>query len=963
MARGLVSAMVVVSVLQGCLATAQPSAGGSIHGVVCDVQNANVPGVTIVMTSPDAPGAYEAVTDSEATYRFTGLQPGAYTLRASLPGFATLEQKVIIRAGVDVALDLTLQVGAFTETIEVRRDPPLLESTTARQAVNISGELQRRLPLSDRRRGSDVLLLTPGVVSSEGFGSDPLFSVHGSDQYSHVTELDGVDMGSVGRSSPTSIQFNTDLIQDVQVTTAANDASAPLGLGAIINVATRSGTNDLRGAFNATFQPKRLNDRNSMGTSATVSQEQVDLSGGGPLRRDRAWWFAAYRRQRTHTGVARTPAHLEALAALAPGFSPFDNVTSGDWYFVKPSLRISAAHTLSAQVQQDESFQEIGVAAASSPPSRRMGGPGASARWSSLWSGSLTTQVTIAWNRKTSVIEPPDSLDQPFQAVYENTVASGPRLIGTGVVAYLGAPTSLWHESPDERFRLSADATYHRSGTTGSHQVQVGLALEPRLRAETTTFFANEGFILEDLVLAGAGDLTAPLMPFHRQVYDALQNTDVRRDTRDVAVYLQDTWRPVERLTISGGVRIDWIHRRDRLCEEAGFPGEECITQHSTDIGPRFGINHLLTSDGRTRMFGHWGRVHEAQAQSAVSVAARSPGLRDLYDLDLNGTFDTVFESPGRTAIAPDRLVDSEWHQPYVNELTAGLSRQLAGSATVTASATRREYRDRAVFLETNGLYDGGVFRGYEDQSLNEVYALTNNRWNWPVVSTASVTLTRQTASLQLIASYARQWRRLEGTWQPRDPASFIQPTAFPNSRGIGSTRGSTTSTRDASSLSGQSMTDENHWRDHVLRMGVSWVAPWQLLLAASYVFQSGLWSGPVVTRLEAPDPQFGPPTLDLPNGRLVSNPLATQIRFGSPTRDEGQLRTEGHHTVNLRVGREFRFKGTQMEISADVFNLFNAATDLLFEIGANQMYSPSFGALRSRQSPRIGQLALRLAF
>lgn len=963
MVRTCAAAVAAFWVVSGSLAAAQSSAGGSIRGTMRDAQGAILPGVTVAMTSPDAPAEYEVVTDSQGTYRFLDLRPGSYLLRASLPGFATLEQRTIIRAGVNVTLDLTLQIGGVTETVEVRRDPPLLESTTATQAMNISGELQRGLPLSDRRRGSDVLLLTPGVVSSEGFGNEPFFSVHGSDQYSHVTELDGIDMGPVGRSSPTSIRFNTDLVQDVQVMTAGVDASAPLGLGAIINVATRSGTNELRGAFNATLQPKRLNDRNSTGTSSTVSQDQIDVSAGGPLKRDRAWWFAAYRRQRTHTGIARAPDQVEALGVLTPRFSPFDNVATGDWYFVKPSLQVSRAHSVSAQLQQDAAFEDIGGATSSTPPSRRTGGPAFSARWSSLWSDLLTTQVTIAWNRKRAVLERPDSADQPAQAVYESTVASGSRLLGTGVLAHLGAPTNVWHEAPDERIRLGAQATFHRSGVMGSHDVQIGLAWEPRLRAEMTSFFVNDGFALEELVLSDPADLRAPLIPFHRQIYDDVRNAQVRRDTRDVGVYVQDTWRPVERLTLSAGVRVDWISRWDRLCEEAGFSTTQCVTQHSSEIGPRFGVNQLLTSDGRTRIFASWGRVHEALAQSAVSVAARSPGLRDLYDLDLNGSFETVFESPGRTAIAPDRLVDAEWHQPYVNELTAGLSRQLPGSTTITASATRREYRDRAGFLETNGQYEDGVFRGYEDQSLNEIYALTNNRWNWPVVSTVSIALTRQTASLQLIASYARQWRHLAGTWQPRDPASLIQPTAFHNSRGIGGTTGSTTSTSGADSLSGRSMTDGNHWRDHVLRAGVSWIAPWQLLLAASYALQSGLWSGPVVTRIDAPDPQFGPPALRLPNGRLVSNPLATQIRFAHPTRDEGQLRTESHHAVNLRVGREFRFKGTQLEISADVFNLFNAATDLLFETGANQMYSSSFGAVRSRQTPRIGQLAVRFAF
>jgi hypothetical protein len=96
------------------------------------------------------------------------LVPGTYVVTAQLAGFATLvRQNVVVREGLNLTLDLTMTVGAINETVEVRADTPLLESRTAAQGVNISGALQRALPLSALRTWADALTLVPGVTTSQ----------------------------------------------------------------------------------------------------------------------------------------------------------------------------------------------------------------------------------------------------------------------------------------------------------------------------------------------------------------------------------------------------------------------------------------------------------------------------------------------------------------------------------------------------------------------------------------------------------------------------------------------------------------------------------------------------------------------------------------------------------------------------------------------------------------------------
>jgi hypothetical protein len=422
---------------------------------------------------------------------------------------------------------------------------------------------------------------------------------------------------------------------------------------------------------------------------------------------------------------------------------------------------------------------------------------------------------------------------------------------------------------------------------------------------------------------------------------------------------VQDALRPTARLTINAGVRVDRVSWRDRLFN--------VTSQRSTMVGPRFGLNYALTADGRSVLRAHWVRVHDQPATMAPSVGATALGQRDLYDLNLDGTFETVFVTPPTFAVTAGRTLDPDLHQPFAQEWGTGFTRQLGGSVSVGIDLLHREFRDRPGLVETNGRYEGQVFRGYVDEAFNETYRVTNNTWNWPVYTSLELTATKRTARLQGIASYVRQWRHMGGTWQPHDPASFIQPSTFENNRGIGNATGQTAAPTDANSLSGTHMTQRStasaQWQDHAVRAGITYSGPWALLLATHYTFQSGAWSGPIVTRLATPDPSFGPATVTLSNGRVVTNPLATVIRFAYPNRGEGQLRTPHFHTWNVRVGRRFSAGRITWDGAFDLFNATNNGADLGFQSGANQTYSPLFGVTMFRQLPRSGQVTLRMTF
>jgi hypothetical protein len=296
-----------------------------------------------------------------------------------------------------------------------------------------------------------------------------------------------------------------------------------------------------------------------------------------------------------------------------------------------------------------------------------------------------------------------------------------------------------------------------------------------------------------------------------------------------------------------------------------------------------------------------------------------------------------------------------------VDELVAGYQRQLGSRTSLDVSVTRREYRDRPAAVEINGMYDGRRFVGYRDESQNEIYRQTANIWNWPVVNALQLQVAHQSGRLQLLAGYTRQWNHLAGTWQPSDPASFVQPEAFANANGIGFVDGCTSGPGCVDSNSYLAWTG-GEWRTHLGDVAAAFEAPWGLQLATHYKFQSGPWSGPILA-LSSPDPAFGPPTVELSNGRVVTNPLDSPVRFAFPTREEGQFRLPALHLWSLRAGRTFDLGGHRFGVALDLLNVTNHGADQAFQFGGNEEFSPSFRQGGNRQFPRAAQLSARWEF
>jgi len=935
---------------------------GSIRGYVRDEQGGALPGVAIMATSPTAPTPVTSVTDDQGYYRLLNVLPGVYSVTAEIQGFSKfVRQNVDMRAGLNVGIDIVLRIGALNETITVKADTPLLETKEAVQAVNVSGELQQSIPLAARRHWSEFLRFTPGAVSSEtATDQASVFYIHGAGIVSFSTMVDGADMSSAVNPWQGYVALPDGSVSDVQIKTSGLDAATPLGFGAASNVVTQSGTNKLKGAVSFAYTPiDWVGSNQPGGSSQTMSVKQPEALVGGPLAKDNLWFFGSYRYRKGTLGISRAAADVALLQAVVPSFVPFDNNISANIYFVKVSGQLNPKHQFSAFFNHDATPYDSNSAFNAETYGRVViGGSGYAARVQSVWKEWLTSQIGFSWNNKgasTHLVNTSATSNQ----LYRSVINSAGQLTGTGQFGITGSAISA-SQSPYDKWTITNDWTAYHAGWGGSHELQFGVFLQPRMHRLDTIEYANGGLAEEDFVLRDVNNPSAGMARFKQVVYDAGSGLLAQGHFSDNAVYFQDSWRPVARLTINAGLRVDHITRVDDLFA--------LDVENATDFGPRFGVNYLLTADQRNTVRFSYMRVHDAASVNQQTAGgagtqgsgSQTIGFKTLYDLNLDGVFETTFITPAATKLSPTRVIDPAYHQPYVDEWATGYRRQLPGQASVDIGYIHRDFKNRTALVEQNGIYDGNVFKGYQNVALNEIYLLTVDQWNWPVYDAIELIGTKRTSKLQVLGSYTHVWPHMAGTWQPRDPASFIQPDAFPNDKGLLGNDNRSAALNNAYNAG----TGAPEWTQNVGRIAASYHAPWEIQVAANYTVQVGRWSGPIFTRIAAADPQFGPPTVTLSNGRLVSNPLATTLRFANATQGDGQFVLPATHYFNLRFARDFKLLvNNRINVAFDLLNLPNAAGYQGFLTGANQLFSANYGKGGQIQTPRTYQLSFKYSF
>lgn len=970
MVRAILALSAAAVVLAATPAPGQ-TGDGSLRGYIRDEQGAVLPGVTVTAVGPALLAPVTAVSDSGGYYRLLNLPPGTFALTAELAGFATFRREgIIMRAGTTFTVDVQMKIGTLAETVTVSGDSPMIETGRPTSVLNIDGELVRSAPITSRRLFSDALDLAPGVGSrnvDDGVGRRAYY-FRGSHIYAHAFQLEGAPASAYVDSAAHSMGMGGDTVQDVEIKLGGADASTPLSTGVVMNIVTPRGQNQFKGSLSYSFQPLDWNGDNTQGGEAPgglptfQKVSQWDASVGGRLVRDRVWFYGTYRYADLVNGISRTPQDLAFLTGFLPTFQPFNNTSVSRQPFIKLTAALGA-HELSGFWQNDRNRFSSDRERNTQPINPRgAGGSLYQAKLSSVWGQRLQTSFQVSYNNKGGARE--DTYRNfpgtgPSVQVHQSTRLSGGVPTGSGILVTMNN-VETQSIQPSSMLMLRGDLTYYRDGWIGSHEFKTGIWAAPRLSRDIYDRALNDGFTLERVVQRDPNNIAAGVRPFYRRYQSPLEvHTTSARD-RDIAFYVQDTWKPHPRATLNFGVRADFVRRFDDI-----FGVER---MNSANIGPRVGGAFLVTDDARNVLRAFFGRVHE-QVNGRDPITTFGPTsrrlIREIYDADGDGRFETEIVTPAATAAINALAFDPDLHQPYVDEYAVGFAKQFPGQLSLDLSFNRRYFKDAYGEVDINGIYPSGPnqpFGGFGrvDPNQGRIMQQTNATWSTVVVTNVEVILAKNLSNnFQVMGTATRQWQHLDGTWNPTDPARFIQPHAFPNNRDLSR---HLFGNGDDNSLDGGGNETGVAYRPYSVRLAGQYFAPYDIRVAASYVIQAGGYLGPVVQQSGA-DPIFGPGTVRLANGTSQPNPLATAWRFAYDTRGEGQLLNETARYLQLNLGRTFRFGRQSVETGLGIFNVFNTGAHTQWNTGANRLNTPLYLSRFNRHPPRAFQVTLGYKF
>ena len=590
-------------------------AQSSITGVVKDTSGAVLPGVTVEATSPALiAGSSTAVTDSQGLYRIVDLRPGPYAVIFTLPGFATVRRDGIELRGEFVAtVNVEMTVGAIEETLTVTGQAPLVDIRNSRDQTQFEGETLDALPGTGRLSMLSALL--PGAnltVQAQRAGDDrsqTRFSLHGAPEAQPI--VDGVNQQIVGCTIGCFV-FSQLNIQEVVVESAGGGADRDFG-GLQLTMVPRDGGNTYSGqAMFSYTSPDFVSDNitdellarnlNPDRLGSLKKYRETGAGFGGPVRRDKLWFFVAAREGVTQSyadGVywnkLRQPDSLLYEPDVSRGEVYDDSFTKD--YTARLTWQAAATHKVvvafSDQPNCNCRFQLIGSATPRTPEASGPHQYDPNYGVNVTWTSPLTNQILLEAGGAAQIQNQNDIREPGWDETSYRITDQGLNLI-YGNVATRTLPRRQYHQR--------ASVSY----LTGAHQFKTGISFRQ----------IKQGNIKE---LGHDGDMhgTAVDYRFNNGTPNQLTLLDAPWNyeelAKDIALYAQDQWT-IQRLTLNLGVRYNDTNAKTpeqvlttgKFVPERRFDAVDNVP-HYRNLSPRLGFAYDLFGTGRTAIKGSLG--------------------------------------------------------------------------------------------------------------------------------------------------------------------------------------------------------------------------------------------------------------------------------------------------------------------------------------------------------------------
>jgi hypothetical protein len=655
----------------------------SVSGRVTDAQGAVVPGAQVTARHVETNVTAETVTNAEGRFRFQYLKVGAYELRARMQGF--VDSTRILNATVGSAFDipLVLAVAGLEASVTVIGEATTLEAARSQIAGTLPQDEIQKVPLNGRNF-LDLALLIP-AVSPTNIGSTQLFaetsavpgqgiSIASQRNLSNSFVVDGLSAND-DAAGLSGITYSVDAIEQFQVVTSGGQAELGRALGGFINVVTRSGTNALRGTLYDFIRDDSFNASNALsGTTLPMNQHQYGASLGGPIARNRTFFFSNFeQRLLDQTGlVTILPASVAVInARLAATDYPGSSVTTGIYPNPVDTANVLGKldHHVSGSDHLTIRYSMYHVTADNARGAGALNAPTAS---SALDNVDHSVGFGNTWTISPSTVN-----ETRAQFVYSDLKAPPTDTIGPAVniagIAAFGTSSG----SPTRRTNKMYQFVNTLSHQAGMHALRGGVDLV--FNDDTITYprSARGNYSFSSLAMFLTGNYSGFTQTFGDPV--------VSQTNPNVGIYAQDEWRVASTLTLNLGLRYD-------------LQFLEPINADTNNVSPRVGFawtpsaSQNLVIRGSAGLF--FDRVPLRAAANAILSAGNTTDLTRLHQPTVSGLIPTQAGAPIFPDILPAHILtttlvdfttmDKGLQNAYSSQASVEVERVIAGGLTAT---------------------------------------------------------------------------------------------------------------------------------------------------------------------------------------------------------------------------------------------------------------------------------------
>ncbi len=917
-------------------------------GTVTDAQGAVLPGVTVTVTSPALIGAQTTVTEANGKYLLPALPAGTYTVVFELAGFSTFKREgITLPIGKTLTVDAQMQLASLQETVTVSGESPIVDTTTTRVSTEFSGEKLVGIPTSTdlwatlgqapgvRMRGFDV-----GGSHKSQQSNYESFGIRGQNRI--VNE--GVDTTEGNAAAGWYPDYFVN--DEISISAAGGDVEMNTPGSAVVQT-TKSGGNQFKGLENISYEPGSFVGNNIDTATAdrgfTGQPNLIFWEGhaelGGPVKRDKVWFYAAYNHFKINKAISGVDQNI------ATDLGIFDDVT------FKGTAKLSSRDTVIGYYSWGRKQKPSRGLSASVSPEAVLAQDSASwlykGQWQRVWTNRLFVDAQVGlfgygWPMAPKV---------DFHANPPRIDTATNYQTGAGwAVGTSGGPFNADRSKP----QMYAKATYFVPDKMGSHDLKLGFEWQ-----DDRSVFTNNGNSgpIYYLDKAGAVD-EVRLTDFN--TFDSFGSTWTGNDDRNMrhVIYAQDRWSPMDRATITLGMRYE----RQRPHYEASIrkpiltevfqdlttPAKTLLVRNT--VSPRLGLSYNLTPKGDTVLKAFWGRFYFNFADRLSNVNPGGTNYKQYKFLDVNGNriydgpqeLGTLVSSAGGTSTT----LDPNLKTPYADEIDLSVERQFWGESSFRVAYVRKMTRND--FTTYNVLREGQF-------TVPTTVNVTIRQYGDPNTTVQQFTLMDIPASLKgqvqnvvtnIPGGGASNYDTLQFAFKKRFGSGLFLDSSFDYQwRNELRSTGATTSPLNSDPLGVGYAQNQSVYQQVSNRQKST---NWQARLMGRYAFK---YDFAVAANLRA---QSG-----FPYTRVISASLPNAGTQTFLLEDINSNRSDTTTILDLRFEKVFTFGSTRLTAMADVFNLLNsnAVTNFFLSNGAN------YNKIIATLDPRTAQIALRFQF